>query len=1049
MPLFKQAVPINFARGLDTKTDPKQLAIGSFLSLENSIFTKAGLLQKRNGYAQLTGLPDTSFSYLTTFNDNLTALGPTIAAYNLSDASWLSKGTIQPLSVATLPLLRNNLNQISCDSVTAPNGLVCTVYQEFNGNASPTTVNKYVVANSVTGQNITAPAPIPVASGTVSGGMRVVFLGNNFVIVFTNTIGGTPHLQYVAVSSANPAFVTANADIAPSYQPNASLSWDVLVVGGTLYAAYSTAAGGQTIAVTAFNATGTQIAVNTTAGVSYQATSVSLAVDSTPTGPFVVYVSWIFQATTSGTFMVFDGTLNSTVAPTSLFLSTIALNITSVAQNGVCQFFYESAASTNLGTNISLDFISSVTFNPGAHTVSSPVVVLRSVGIASKAFIVNGAIYLLAAYDSPYQPTYFLVSGTSTSASPVIAGKLAYSNGGGYLTLGIPGVTVTGDMAQVSYLFKDSLQAVNKNTNVPAGSQVAGVYSQLGVNLATFTINTAGLDTAEIGNDLLISGGFLWMYDGYLPVEHNFFVWPDTATASGSPPTSPSAVWTNTGGHMAAQPTGYVSSSPTYYYQLVYEWTDNQGNAYRSAPSIPIPVVTSSTGNTGSVAIYFPTLRVTMKTANPVKLVIYRWSVDQQVYYQTTSITAPILNDPTADIIIITDTNASSTILGNNLLYTTGGVVEDVNAPASNILALFDTRLWLVDAEDPNLLWYSKQVIEATPVEMSDLFTMYVSPTQGVQGSTGPITALAPMDDKLIIFKHNAIYYVNGSGPDNTGANSQYSQASFVTSTVGCFEQNSVVLMPQGLMFQSDKGIWLLDRNLQTSYIGAPVENFNSSKVESAQNIPGTNQVRFILGSGQTLMYDYYFGQWGTFAGVPAVSACIFGNLHTFINKYGAVYQESPGLFLDGSVPVLMGFQTGPIRLGDLQNYQRAYAVYLLGEFLSPHNIMVSFSYDYAPTPSQSAILHPINYSTPYGVGPSQSPYGQGNPYGGPLSLEQFRVFLQIQRCQAVSMTFQEVYDASFGVPAGGGLTLSGLSVLLGFKSKWPTVSAAQTFGQQ
>ena len=54
----------------------------------------------------------------------------------------------------------------------------------------------------------------------------------------------------------------------------------------------------------------------------------------------------------------------------------------------------------------------------------------------------------------------------------------------------------------------------------------------------------------------------------------------------------------------------------------------------------------------------------------------------------------------------------------------TGGVVEDVNAPASNIMTLFDTRLWLVDAEDPNLLWFSKQVIESTPVEMSDLFTI-------------------------------------------------------------------------------------------------------------------------------------------------------------------------------------------------------------------------------------------------------------------------------------------------------------------------------------
>lgn len=207
-------------------------------------------------------------------------------------------------------------------------------------------------------------------------------------------------------------------------------------------------------------------------------------------------------------------------------------------------------------------------------------------------------------------------------------------------------------------------------------------------------------------------------------------------------------------------------------------------------------------------------------------------------------------------------------------------------------MTLFDTRLWLVDAEDQNLLWFSKQVIENTPVEMSDLFTFYIPPTTAAQGSTGPITALAPLDDKLIIFKSNAIYYINGTGPDNTGANNNYSQPIFITSTVGCANQQSIVFMPQGLMFQSDKGIWLLDRGLGTTYIGAPVEQYNSGLVESAQNIPETNQVRFILNTGVTLMYDYYYSQWGTFVNVPAISSCIFQNLHTFINSYGAVIKN-------------------------------------------------------------------------------------------------------------------------------------------------------------
>ncbi len=393
------------------------------------------------------------------------------------------------------------------------------------------------------------------------------------------------------------------------------------------------------------------------------------------------------------------------------------------------------------------------------------------------------------------------------------------------------------------------------------------------------------------------------------------------------------------------------------------------------------------------------------------------------------------------------DANSDATILGNNILYTTGGVVEDLNAPASNILSLFDTRLWLVDSEDRNLLWFSKQVIENTPVEMSDVFTMFIPPSTSTEGITGPITALSAMDDKLIIFKENAIYYINGSGPDNTGSNNQYSPPIFITATVGCTNQRSIVLMPNGLMFQSNKGIWLLDRSLNTSYIGAPVEDFNGSLVNSAVSVPAVNQVRFTIASGTTLMFDYYYDQWGTFVGVPAVSSCIFQGLHTFINSSGAAYQESAGSYVDGSNPVLMAFKTGPLRLGDLQNYQRAYFFYFLGTYISPHKLLVSLSYDYEVNPSQTELISPINYSTPYGSGSSQSPYGQGNPYGGPTNLYNWRIFLERQRCMAFAIQIQEVFDGSFGTIPGAGFNLSGLNVVMAFKKGFRPQDAQTTAG--
>lgn len=1172
---LKQAIDISFAQGLDTKTDAKRVPIGKFLKLVNMIFDVGQRLTKRNGYGNIPSLPDSSSTYLTTYKDNLTAVGTKITALNASNGSWVQKGSIQPLSLSTLPLLRNNLNQTSCDSVIAPNGLICTAYIENNGGVF---TNKYVIANSITGQNIIAPSIIPVTSGTVSGGMRVFFIQNNFLIVFTNTVSGTPNLQYIRINSNNPISVSTNTVIASSNVPSSTVSWDGVVAGNTFYVAYDIS--GPNVEIKSLNSSFV-LSSAIQIGSGYKSTMMSVTADITGPSPFI-YVSFYDSSATNAYTALLDQNINVLMNPVQIFSSVAALNLTSAAQNGSCKIFWEVSNAYVWDNSIPTNFINSriiipqsstflsvfssgassitvssaaglvngmvlvdnstpaniqagTTFTvsgttltlshntagnsastPGdtlaAATLSSVATIIRSVGLASKAFIINKVIYFLSAYSSPYQPTYFLVNGNdSLSSSPIVIAKLAYENGGGYLTTGLPSVTVTESLAQVPYLFKDLISAVNKGTAVAAGTQVNGIYSQTGINLANFLFGTQGLDTAEIGNDLHLSGGFLSMYDGQIPVEHNFFLWPDTDqnnptdtaawtedssvshtatfasgsnqvavnSASGvvvgmsiSDSTNPTYIPAGTiitainnlnltisnntihagsgdtvviHGNIASKPDGATNTN-AYFYQFTYEWTDNQGNAFRSAPSIPVPVTTTSGTNLGLISLNIPMLRLTYKIASPVKIVIYRWSIAQPIYYQITSITSPILNDTTIDSVInYPDVLSDAQILGNNILYTTGGVVEDVNAPASNIMTLFDNRLWLVDAEDPNLLWFSKEVIESTPVEMSDLFTFYVAPTTAAQGPTGPITAANPMDDKLCLFKRNSILYINGTGPDNTGANNQYSQPIFITSTVGCTNQQSIVFIPNGLMFQSDKGIWLLGRDLSTSYIGAPVQAYNNARVESAQNIPGTNQVRFILDVGITLMYDYYYDQWGTFSGVPAISSCIYQNLHTFINSHGQAFQETPGIYLDGSNPVLLGVRTGHLRLGDLQNYQRSYFYYLLGQYISPHKLYVSNYYDYSDSPEDSRVISPTNNSPKYGD-PPNIPYGQNNLYGGPKSLESWRVFAQ-RKCMALSIEIQEIYDPSFGVAAGAGLTLSGISLVVGMKSTFRTQSSAHSVG--
>lgn len=1018
MALTKQPVPITFAKGLDTKTDPKQVSPGNFLSLENSVFGKGGLLQKRNGYARLTSLPDTTSNYLTTFNGNLTAIGTRLQAYSAGSASWVDRGPIQPLDLSVEPLVRSNTGQSYVDSAVASNGIVCTVYTDeipVSGTLTPS--YRYVIADSVTGQNLVAPTVIVPTTGSVDGAPRVYVLGRNFIIVFPANIAGSHHLQYIAVSTSAPSMAAAAINITSQYTPSANQAYDATVANNSLYLAFNGNDGGGAIRIIRLSSTLVQSSPVVYAG--HLATSIDVSAD-TSSSTAIVYVNFYDSASHNGFVLAVNQNLTAVLAPTATITGIDVANLTAVSTGGVCTLLYETVNAYTYDGAIPTHYVSKETITQSG-TVSSPSVVDRSIGLASKAFMVNDTMYFLALYVSAFQPTYFLID-----LSGNVVAKLAYSNGpGSYYTTGLPSVIITGNVAQVPYLVRDLIQGANKAQGAPVPS---GVYSQTGLNLATFTVGGVPTYSAEIASSLNLTGGLLYEYDGYQVVEQGFNVYPDNIEATSA----------STGGFLAAQ---------IYFYYAVYEWTDNQGNIQRSAPSIPLEVdLSASMTATNAATVHIPTLRLTYKTANPVKITVYRWSTGQQIPYQTTSILNPLLNNTTVDSIDFVDTQADADILGNEIIYTEGGVLENIAMPAVDTLTLFDSRLWAIDSEDKNLLWFSKQVIEATPVETSDLLTIYVAPTVGAQNTgTGPMKALSAMDDKLIIFKADAIYYLNGTGPDNTGANSQYSQPTFITATVGCSNQRSIVFQPSGLMFQSDKGIWLLGRDLSTSYIGAPVESYTQgATVQSAVNVPGTNQIRFTLDTGITLMYDYYYGQWGTFVGVPAVSSTLYESLHTYINKFGQVYQETPGSYLDGSQPVLLQFTTGWMNLAGLQGYERAYFFYMLAEYASPHKLSVSIAYNYNPSPAQVSIISPTNATPAWGGG---NLWGSEPVWGGQPSLEQWRVFFREQKVQSFQISIQEMFDSTVGQSAGAGLSISGLNLVVGIKKGYRTIGSSRSVG--
>lgn len=1026
MGLEKQSVLLNFSQGMDQKTDDLQLAFGKFLSLNNSVFDKLGRLTKRNGFGFITSLPDGSSQFLTTFNENLTAIGPTLRALVPGANAWVTRGSTYPVDLDTTALIRNNSNQSYVDSAVSMNGLVCTVYNESVPSGSTTaTILKYAVADVETGQNVISPTQITSLQGTPVFAPKVFSLGNYFVPVFSVSSGGGFRLQYFSISQFSPGTIGSISDISTNYTATSQGAFDGVVANSTLFLSWNGSGG---TGLKAGSLSSTFVPSSVAAIASTTASIVSVAADTSQSTP--VIWSSVYANSTSAGFIVATNPAFGIVQSQKQYISsgsaTIA-NLASSAANGVMNLVYEQNNSYTYDATVPTNIIKTVSEWQATGSVSNTTTLLRSVGLGSKAFRIASQSYFLSSYQSPYQPTYFLVN----SGGGIVT-KLSYSNGGGYSSVGLPSVTVSSSTAFVGYLTKATVQSVNKDTNVSSTTQVAGIYAQTGVNLAKFTFGTNKLSVTELGKNLNLNGGYLYGYDGNQPVENGFHVYPDSVQVT-NPTTTIASGSANAGVFTVVGSLSFQN----YFYQSTYEWSDNQGNLFRSSPSIPAQVTTvaSASNTTGANVLKVPTLRLTSKTQNPVKIVIYRWSAAQQTYYQVTSITNPILNDQSVDFISYTDRSSDAAILGNNIIYTNGGVLENIGGPAFKAVTSFDGRLWGIDSEDQDILWYSKPVFETTPIEMTDLQTVFVSPNSSAQGPTGPCRCIFPMDDKLIIFKRNAIYYINGRGPDSTGAQNQYSDPIFITATVGCERQNSIVMTPNGLMFQSDKGIWMLGRDLSTNYIGKDVENYNADVVLSALTVPGTNQVRFTMASGAILMFDYFVQQWGTFQAQAGISSTLYQNLHTFIDSRGAAYQETPNKYLDGSTPVVMSFQTGWINLAGLEGYKRVYRGYVLGLYKSPHTLNFGIAYDFDPSITQLIRIAPDNYSNPYGV---DTPYGQGTPYGGPAAREQWQLNFQRQQCQSFQITFNEYYDSLYGSPAGAGLTMSGIKLIAGLKGHEP-----------
>lgn len=310
------------------------------------------------------------------------------------------------------------------------------------------------------------------------------------------------------------------------------------------------------------------------------------------------------------------------------------------------------------------------------------------------------------------------------------------------------------------------------------------------------------------------------------------------------------------------------------------------------------------------------------------------------------------VNDTRYPSVVIGDSASDAQIGSNPQLYTNGGVFQNVCPPACSFKTRIRDRIYLAGTPDQRTVYYSDSIQNTGTTNYHDEQTI-------VTDDDGPITAIGALDSNTFVFKSDAVYVVYGTEGNDTGANNNLTNPARVpTGGIGCISANSVVEIPQGLMFQSARGIELLDRNLSVTFIGEPVKDVTVGTVVSALVVATQYQVRFFLSGGAVIVYSTTTGEWSTFSyphiTTGTTSATLNNGLVTWCSVGTTIQQETPSTYSDAGNWITSSFATGQLTLGQgLEGYRRYKALQILGTWNGQCGLTLSISSNYAATPQQ------------------------------------------------------------------------------------------------
>jgi hypothetical protein len=538
-------------------------------------------------------------------------------------------------------------------------------------------------------------------------------------------------------------------------------------------------------------------------------------------------------------------------------------------------------------------------------------------------------------------------------------------------------------------------------TRVPAADPInrtaeSKVYKEPNAVVVTLDFDSQdNYSYAQIGNSIYLNGGMLYQYDGDMLSESGFLLYPEFAVAA---------------------PTAGALS---YSYRFYYEFYDANGE--RSVSSYAgILTVDDAASITPTNDVDFDLFTVNhtrRKFRNSVcNLAGYRSEVDpgpDAIFHRVTSLNP---SEVTGDnkyvpslhgtyLLQFSDGLTDVLLTENEYDYQSSGELDNIAPPSPAIIGASKDRLWLAGGEiAKNRVIYSKKKLPGRAVEFNDSLTI------DLDNIGGKITAIHSLNQNVVVFKESKIYVIGGDGPNNLGQGEFYPPAE-VASDVGCVNQKTVVETPQGLLFVSSKGIYLLSNDFSVEYIGARMEAYNHQNYVSASIVPGSSIVVFMTDDGYSVVYNYLLNAWCVWS--IRGTSCISVSGELYYSDAAGVYKENKDVFVDydpntgTNVYYKLKIISPWLKIETNQGYFRAKKYSILGVWIWAHTLTAMIEYNYD---TRTAFQYSQSFSTdavPIDYGGTNDPVYQLSGH------------LPRQKCQSVRFTISDVENEAASPPEG------------------------------